>query len=448
MSMSTTPIYDFINNYNSKDCVRLHMPGHKGKGFLGFEAHDITEIDGADVLYHSNGIIRQSEDIASGIFNTKRTLYSTEGSSLCIRAMLYLALLKAKKNERPVIFAGRNAHKVFITTSALLDFDIKWLYPEKRESAVCCEVSPEKLDFELTHADILPIAVYITSPDYLGNIADIQGLSQICHKHNTILIVDNAHGAYLNFLDKSLHPIPLGADLCCDSAHKTLPVLTGGAYLHISKTTDKLFFEHAENAMSLFSSTSPSYLILESLDLANKYLLDGFEKDLSILQKELKLLKQYLTEKGYELIGDEPLKLTIHTKAYGYTGHEIYKLLEEKDIICEFADKDYLVMMFSTQNPPSDFEKVKNILTEIPRKESITTIPPESFIPKSAMSPRKALFIPSVKRQVKDCLGKVLCSVSISCPPAIPFIVCGEIINEKAIKLLEYYGVTECYTEK
>ena len=126
-----TPICDFVRDYADSGALRLHMPGHKGAGPL--ERLDITEIEGADVLYQSEGIIRRSEENAAALFGTARTLYSTEGSSLAIRAMLYLALLHAReRGKRPCIAAGRNAHKVFLTGAALLDLEIHWLCPAGR----------------------------------------------------------------------------------------------------------------------------------------------------------------------------------------------------------------------------------------------------------------------------------------------------------------------------
>ncbi|MBR2078711.1 MAG: amino acid decarboxylase, partial [Clostridia bacterium] len=118
-----TPIVDFVKSYESKNALQLHMPGHKGKTFLGLERHDITEIDGADVLYSPDGIIEESENNASALFGTRHTYYSTEGSSLCIRAMVYLACLG---KEKPLIIAGRNVHKAFIYAAALCDCEVKW----------------------------------------------------------------------------------------------------------------------------------------------------------------------------------------------------------------------------------------------------------------------------------------------------------------------------------
>ena len=245
------------------------MPGHKGVSVLGIEQLDITEIQGADSLYEAEGIIAQSEANASSVFGC-RTFYSTEGSSQCIRAMLYLVQLYAKQQGRkPLVAAGRNAHKTFLTAVGLLGMDVHWLYPQNTTGYLSCDLTPEELEEYLHNTADLPAAVYLTSPDYLGKITDVRSIAEVCHRHGVLLVVDNAHGAYLKFLPVSLHPIDLGADLCCDSAHKTLPVLTGGAYLHLSQRMDALFGVRGKNALMLFGSTSPSYLILQSLDAAN-----------------------------------------------------------------------------------------------------------------------------------------------------------------------------------
>ncbi|MBR4331909.1 MAG: aminotransferase class V-fold PLP-dependent enzyme, partial [Clostridia bacterium] len=262
-----TPIFDFVRSYQERRNIRLHMPGHKGKVLLGMESMDITEIGGADELFHPNGVIQKSEENASSLFGAGKTVYSTEGSSLCIRAMAYLALLWGKERGRkPVILAGRNAHKAFLSAAALLDADVRWLYPEREQHLIACEITGPGLERQLEAMAEKPAAVYVTSPDYLGHVLDIAALSAVCRRHDVLLLVDNAHGAYLKFLRPDRHPMTLGADLCCDSAHKTLPVLTGGAYLHISKKAPALLREQANRAMELFASSSPSYLILQSLD--------------------------------------------------------------------------------------------------------------------------------------------------------------------------------------
>ncbi len=438
-----TPICDFVNEYKKSGRLRLHMPGHKGKDFLGIEGCDITEIDGADVLYNAKGVIRESEENAAKLFGTKKTVYSAEGSSLSIRAMLYLAVLHAKENGRkPIIAAGRNAHRVFMTAAALLDFEISWIFPENKENIISCDISPEYLDDFLSKEKAS--AVYITSPDYLGNIADIKGISNVCKKHGVLLLVDNAHGAYLGFLRENMHPIELGADICCDSAHKTLPVLTGGAYLHISENAPDIMSVCAENAMSLFASTSPSYIIMQSLDTANKYIADGYPERLEKTAISVKNLKNRLADYGFDIIGNEPMKLTMSPKSMGYTGGEIAEILSANGVECEFSDPDFAVMMFTPEIGNGEIEHIGNILLNIEKREIITEKPPVLLMPEKAMTVREAVFSPSEEIDVSECEGRILASSAISCPPAIPIVVCGEKIDKNAMECFEYYGIKKC----
>jgi len=436
-----TPIIDFVENYKQKDAVRLHMPGHKGKSFLGFESLDITEIEGADVLYSANGIIEESQRNAAKLFGTGATLYSCEGSSLSIRAMLYLAML-ASQNKKKTVLAARNAHKTFMNCAAMLDFDIEWLYTENSD-VLSCIVLPDTLNRKLSSMPEKPVAVYITSPDYLGNVSDIESLARVCRKHGVLLLCDNAHGAYRHFLKKSQHPIALGADMCCDSAHKTLPVLTGGGYLHIGKTAPDILSKNAKKAMSLFASTSPSYLILQSLDMANKYMDEEIKERLVYCAERVQNLKKALTDKGFELVGNEELKITIAPKNYGYTGEEISRYLLDNNIVCEFQDPDYAVMMFTGEINPKEFEKLESVLLNLTRKPAITLTAPKYIPGRKIMSVREAVFSPWEAVPTEKSKGKILARDNVSCPPAIPIAVCGEEINESAIELFNYYGITE-----
>lgn len=438
-----TPICDFVRDYAAREPMRLHMPGHKGAEFLGCEALDITEIPGADVLYQPHGIIRQSEDNAASLFGSGRTVYSTEGSSLPIRAMLYLTkLYAAQQGTKCTIAAGRNAHKVFVTASALLDLDIRWIYPEAGNDLISCEITPAVLTAFLDSQPQSPIAVYITSPDYLGNLADIWVLANICHSRNILLLVDNAHGAYLNFFPQSMHPMALGADLCCDSAHKTLPVLTGGAYLHISRNAPALFAEAADRAMALFASTSPSYLILQSLDKANRYLSPRYQERLLMAGERWHNVKKQLRRAGFLLAGSEPMKLTILPKPYGYTGEELAELLEQRNIYCEFADCDHLVLMLSPEYDYGKTQRVCDALNAIPPRAPILSFPPRLPRPEQAVRPQEALFLPSEEIPVEMSLNRIMAAPTVSCPPAIPVVSCGERINKEAIQAMRYYGIT------
>lgn len=435
-----TPIADFVRRYAASDTARLHMPGHKGRAFLGCEPFDITEIAGADSLYEASGIIARSEANASQLFGTARTLYSTEGSSQCIRAMLYLLINHRQAGERPVIVAARNVHKAFVFAAALLDFEIVWLWPESPSSLCACEVSPDALESTLASLDTPPAAVYITSPDYLGGMADITVLAKICHVHGTLLAVDNAHGAYLRFLSPSLHPIDLGADICCDSAHKTLGVLTGGAYLHISKRAPQAFCTQAKQAMALFGSTSPSYLTLISLDLCNAELAGDYPARLASMVDRMDAFKRELRDSGWHVLKSDPLKLTLDACTSGTTGIALAQLLRENGIECEFSDPETLVLMLTPENTDED---LRRLMAALGINEAAAC--PWPVLPAAkgerAMSVREAMFAPHETIPAKEALGRICGAPTVACPPAIPISVSGETITREAIALFEHYGV-------
>ena len=432
-----TPIVSFLKSYQEKSPVRMHMPGHKGAGILGFEGMDLTEIYGADELFAAEGIIKESEQNASSLFGCP-TYYSTQGSTLCIQTMCTILCQDAKsKGKKPKILAGRNAHRSFIHAAALLDFDIEW--PYGNSDYLSCKINAKDLEKKIVENN--PTAVYLTNPDYLGNLLDIKALASICKKYNVLLAIDNAHGAYLRFLKDSLHPIDLGADLCCDSAHKTLPVLTGGAYLHLSDSLNQVWKNDVKHFMEYFSSTSPSYLIMASLDAANDVLDTTFKKSLSECIQRVDGLKNALIQHGYTILSGEPMKITISTKEFGYTGNEIANLLMECDIYPEFYDSDYIVLMPSPYNTKNDLKRLETCLCGIERKPILINKPPKLEQAKKAMNVRQALFAPSMTLDVSKSLGQVCSSVTVSCPPAILPVIPGEVISESSIEVMKYYGI-------
>ncbi len=434
-----TPICDFVRSYAASEALRLHMPGHKGQPLLGPEALDITEIPGADVLYRARGVIRESEENASRLFGSARTLYSTEGSSLCIRAMLQLAQLYARlRGEKPRIAVGRNAHRVFLEAAALLDLEIRWL--GEGQELLSCPLTAEAVAALFAEAEP-PAAVYVTSPDYLGGCAELAAIGEICHQNGALLLVDNAHGAYLKFLSPSRHPLDLGADLCCDSAHKTLPALTGGAYLHFSRRCPAALLSMGEQALSLFASTSPSYLILQSLDLVNALLAGDYPARIADTAARLDALRAQLRAEGWTLTGAEPLKLTLCPKSRGYTGEELGELLQQAGIVCEFADPDYLVLMFTPACGTAAFPRLLDALQAVPTRAPLREAAPPLPPPAQVLTPREALLSPFETVPTEEALGRILASPSVGCPPAVPILICGERIGPEALRLFAYYGI-------
>ncbi len=439
-----TPIYDFVQEYIRRDVSRLHMPGHKGKPALGCEAMDITEIEGADSLYQADGIIARSERNAAKLFGAQRTFYAAGGSSQCVKAMLYLALTGAggQRGAPPVVAAARNVHGSFIHASALLDIDVEWMYPPAQSSVCSCLVTPPELESRLDSMEAPPFAVYVTSPDYLGFRQDIAGLAEVCRKRGLPLLVDNAHGAYLKFLGEPAHPMDLGASMCCDSAHKTLPVLTGGAYLHIGKDAPQSYAEGARGALALFGSSSPSYLVLESLDLCNRYLADGYRGRLARCIGHVSSLRASLEEFGYTLAGTEPLKITIDAARSRGGGERLAGLLREHLVECEYADMRYVVLMFTPENRDEDFRRIEKAL-RLPVSKAAEP-PRAAGIPSPArkvLSIRRALM--SERETVPAALseGRVCSSPVLSCPPEVPLCVSGERITRATVELFECYGI-------
>ena len=161
-----TPLCDFVRGYARGNKLRLHMPGHKGISgaeHLSAAPFDLTEINGADVLYDASGVIAQSQENARALFGSGKTLYSAEGSSLCIRAMVYLTVLYAKeRGEAPLIYAARNAHKAFALAAATMNVAVKWLFPTQTQGLVRCDLSPARLDEVLTSAEKKPTAIFLS----------------------------------------------------------------------------------------------------------------------------------------------------------------------------------------------------------------------------------------------------------------------------------------------
>jgi arginine/lysine/ornithine decarboxylase len=349
----TSPICDFVKNYINKKTVRLHMPGHKGnmeqmseQGFIpGIFPYDITEIRGADYLYQAQGIIAESEKNASRIFHSLQTIYSTEGSSICIKTMLAACAMRGDT----VICVGQT-HRAYADACFLIGLhsvrvrDLRFL--------------PQALS---RHPEAK--AVYITAVDYLGYMEDIEKAAEITHSFGKILIADNAHGAYLNFLnDGKFHPNKCGADLVCDSAHKTLPVLTGGAYLHITNskaTVAPKFVDNLKQKMIIFGSTSPSYLILQSLDYANSVFADrAFSETMAKAAEKVSDLKR-----EFGITTAEPLKCVFMVKNAPEPVFEEFGI--EPEQLIKTPSGYVIILMFSPLNSDTDFEKTRLALKNL-----------------------------------------------------------------------------------
>ena len=426
-------IYDFLKNYAESDMLRCHMPGHKGRGAKLPYNLDITEIKGADSLFEADGIILKSEENISSLYNTSASFYSASGSSLCIQAMLL-----AMKLEKRKIIAVRNVHRAFINAVALLLLDVEWILPDYKTGILSGEINHDE-DEEILRKNG-NACLYVTSPDYTGRMADISGLSEICRKYDAPLLVDNAHGAHLEFFDKSLHPISLGADICCDSAHKMLPALTGAAILH---TSQKKYAEILRHCMSIFASTSPSYLILSSLDLCSIYINESIRNDIS---ENLKYITDFREKFGQRLYftDGEPFHITINTAKSFINGSEFSELLRINGVECEYADDNIVILLMSPMNRPDDYRRLSDAFEKSLKVVERKYVPFKPFLkklPEKVLSIAEAAFSHSIEMPVEMAEGRICASIKVPCPPAVPVAVSGEIISRECMEIFQSYGI-------
>lgn len=417
-----TPICNFLEKYAGENRLRLHMPGHDGEF-----PHDITEIYGADNLFSSDvsgGIIGTSEALAAGVFGAKKTCYSCAGSTLAIQTAL--ALLKSQGCKR--IAASRYSHRSLVSAAALLQLDIKWLYPSEYMSA----------DVTYDSAAITGVdAVFITNIDYYGGTWKFV-------QPNIPVVIDNAHGAYLKFVDKRkfgveyVHPLELGFPMIvAESAHKTLPVLTGGAYLHF---TDGVDASRAKEMMSIFGSSSPSYLILESLDRFNAIIANNVELITNACEAVAEL-KARLATAGIPLRKSDPLRVTINARECGLSGFEYARGLRANGVECEMADENYVVMMFSAMTTIEDCERAEMAALFVSMAAPKPLVVYPVVKPKADMPIHEALFKPQRIVPIENASGEVCAGLKSPCPPGVPIVMPGEIIDHNVVDALKMFGV-------
>ena len=235
----------------------------------------------------------------------------------------------------------------------------------------------------------------------------------------------------------------LGADLCCDSAHKTFPVLTGGAYLHLCPDAKPELRASVRDALALFGSTSPSYLILQSLDLCNPWL-EALPGRMPAFLEKVDALKAELRAEGWSLYGEEPWKITLRAKARGLTGTALAALLEQNNVYAEFSDPDFVTLMLTPQNPERDFIRLREALRSVPARPPLPEAPILAGKPEQVCPLAEAMLAPCVRVPAEQSLGRVLARPGVSCPPAVPIRMPGERIDEAALAAFYHYGIHAC----
>lgn len=434
--MTDTSLYQTLLEYQKKGYSSFHTPGHKGRGLPeNLLSLDVTELPETDSLYEASGPILRAEQAAARLFGVPRTLISSGGCTLCIQTMLRLA---APEGGR--ILCGRLIHRSAIHTMALLGLDPVWVSPHADAGpGLPGRIWAEDVEKALACTPDIR-AVYVTSPDYYGVMADIPALSRICRQYKVPLLVDNAHGAHLKFLSRDLHPASLGASMTACSAHKTLPVLTGGAWLNLA---DPAFCTGAKEAMALFGSTSPSYPIMASLDWACAWLEENASRAYPALEKRVHTIQELAASEGIRQPEGlcDPTRIALDLSSIGLTGIQGAQLFREHGVEPEYADSAYLVLIATPFNTEEDFQRVECAIRDLPHGKPVQQeglLPPG--IPETACSPREAVLARHETIRLENAAGRIAAEAACPCPPGVPVVMPGEKITPEAVKFLIRYG--------
>ena len=436
------PLYEALMRHRQTEQVSLHMPGHKGRaGCLAplgkLPIFDVTELPSTGSLFDAEGPTLLAEQAAAKAFGTAGTFFSAGGCTLCIQAMLRLAAPLGG-----TVVMGRTVHRSAVHAMALLGITPIWVWPRQDAGpGLAGRIQADDVAKALQkHPDAK--AVYLTTPDYYGVMSDLNAICAAAQQYNVPVIVDNAHGAHLFFLDRKLHPLSQGAAMCADSAHKTLPVLTGGAYFQIGSGR---YLPQVRAAMALFGSTSPSFPILLSLDLCRAWLEEERKAAYAKTAAQANELNAYAQTLGFlppEGLCD-PLHLVWNTAHAGISGKQAALHLRSAGIEVEYADEAFLILLLSPFNTEKDFAQLRAALTTMPVGEPFS---PSSLLPAPppiAASPREALLSPKVRLPLCMAQGRIAAQTACPCPPAIPAIMPGERITPECADLLAQSGILE-----
>ncbi len=437
MNTPKTPLYDGLTAHLAKGRASFHMPGHKGRFLSGIDlgALDLTELPGTDALYEADGIISEAERAAARLFGTQATLFSAGGSTLCIQAMLRLIAPRGGK-----MLFGRTIHRSAVHAMALLGIEPVWVLPRHDAG----EGLPGRVVFEdveaalREHFDVR--GVYLTTPDYYGCLTDLSRIGPYLKERSIPLVLDCAHGAHLPFLPETEGYGAEAAMLAC-SAHKTLPALTGGAFLHIH---DKKYIPHAKDAMALFGSTSPPYPVMASLDLVRAYLESEGAAAFQKLTARAAKVKEAARAYGYALPEGpcDPVRLTLSPAALGYTGEQLAAHLRTQGVEPEYADALWTVLIPTVMNSGEEFERLRAALEALePRAPLEKSSLPRAALPRAVLSPRQALLSRQESLPAEWAAGRIAASAHCPCPPGVPVIMPGEPIGREHAKILWETGI-------
>ena len=423
-----TPLYDALKEYAQKNPARFHMPGHKGK-FLpapelaGLASIDLTELLPTGNLYEAGEPFDSAQRLWAELFGFDFCQFLTGGSTMGIHTGLTLC---AGPGEKALV--DRGCHRAVFNALALLDLEPVWLErPWLDSENLIGPISPEQVEKMLDrHPDIKTVC--ITSPTYAGVLSDVEVISQIVHARGGTLFVDGAHGAHLPFL--GVDPFR-GADAAAVSAHKTLPAMGQSALLFVNGVDP----DRVRRTASIFGSSSPSYPMLVSMDLARDWLLgEGRWEYRRTACRVFEFRQAFPSLKdGLSL---DPCRLTLKVK----DGPAFARALEERGIFPEMEDGGHVVLICSAQDSDGDLYRLEGALVELRERMGDCAPIPAPPLPERVSSPRAALFAPGELRTLRDCEGEVSACQIAPYPPGVPVVAPGERITKKELAYLEKIG--------
>lgn len=446
------PIYDKLLQFQNEDRYPFHMPGHKRRlsnelssDMFGW---DITEIDDFDDLHNPKGMILESMEEIKKFYQTKKSWYLVNGSSSG-----NMTAVGAVCKRGDAILIGRNCHKSVYQAVELFGLDPYYVYPDYNPvfgmyGAVNAKAIEEKLK---NHPEIK--GVVITSPTYEGIVSDVETISELCHRYQAALIVDEAHGAHFHFSDYFPDSsIKKGADVVIQSLHKTMAVPNQGALIHLC--SDRVEEERLKRYQAIFQTTSPSYVLMASMEYgiyharANEKLWKEYEENLSFYREKWKQLSKLhlLTEKDFtedKLYDYDKGKLVISTEKTKISGNELAdRLLREYGLQMEMSEKNYLIAMTSYMDSRKGFERLDQALWEIDRLLEKEENHKEFVVPvecEKVLLPGEARDKKRIWTDMRDALGKIAGEYVYIYPPGSPILVPGEKINVKTLEKIEEY---------
>ena len=428
-----------LKEYAGSDMYPFHMPGHKRTGDMGFPdpfTMDITEVDGFDNLHHPEGILKSSMDWAAQVYGADQTYYLVNGSSSGILSAVCGAVPRGGR-----ILVSRNCHKSVYHGICLNQLKASYVYPQEIDGlGIQGGILPSDVDMMLKrYMDTQ--AVLIVSPTYDGVVSDIKGIAQVVHRAGLPLIVDEAHGAHFRYGEMfPVSALDLGADVVIQSVHKTMPSLTQTALLHIrNNRPDRGCYadqERIDRYIHMVQSSSPSYVLMASLDLCRGWMEGQGAADYRRTAGAAARLRAHLPALTEALGPLDPTRLVVAAP----DGFAAQQTLEGHGIFIEMADRGHLVCIPTCMDTPEDLARLEAALLALPRAGKALPMPPPPPLPEQVLSLREALFAPREPLPLFRCAGRVSAQQIAPYPPGIPVIAPGERIGKKTVAYFQEIG--------